>query len=282
MAADIVTLPMDAFFQPLFYTFEGLLDDINDRLQNPNKLFGTWGSKKGPAATECIKGLGHLKAALELRPALYKAARWNALQFKSQMDMKEAFDSAAKKLMDTFAGIDVITPTQVGDVPSIQVYFVRNVLAFLDVMERFPACQRAGAERVANFFTNNAAQIADYKRDLQKYLAEYNERYGGLARKFVETRGQVREAVAAAVAPMIPMAGPLPPGTTTNVGALRGALSRAVATGAEMTAKNAAAAAARYGRKIESGSQAGGRRRHRTYRHKAKRTTRRRKSRRHH
>ena len=265
MAAAMVTLPMDAFFQPLFYTFEGLLDDINDRLQSPNKIFGTWGTKKGPAATECMKGLGHLKVVLELRPALYKADRM--MVFQEQMAKKSEFDATAAALLSALNGVMLNTPTLVGDSPSYQVYFVRNVLAFLDAMEKFPACQRAAAERVANFFTNNAPEIAKYKGDLQAYLDSYNKRYGRLFEQAVRTNVEEAKVMAAA--------------TTAGAKDMPGAsaVMGPVVESAVQKAQNAATVAAmkRYGQQI-----AGGRR---THRHrKGHRKTRRRhsKSRRHH
>jgi hypothetical protein len=262
----MVTLPMDAFFQPLFYTFEGLLDDIYDRLQSPNKIFGTWGSKKGPAATECMKGLGHLKVALELRPALYKADRM--MVFQEQLAKKPEFDATAAALLTALGGVTLNTPTLVGDSPSYQVYFVRNVLAFLDAMETFPACQRGTAERVANFFTNNASEIAKYKGDLQAYLDSYNKRYGRLFQQAVATNVEVAKVMAAATTAGA-KAMPLPSGQPAIVGP--------VVQSAVQKATNAATVAAmkRYGQQI-----AGGRRR--THRRHRKDHRRHRKSRRHH
>ena len=276
-AGEMVTLPMDAFFQPLFYTFEGLLGDIRDRLENPNKIFGTVGPKKGPAAVECMKGLGHLQAALEIRPALYRAERMVA--FQDHLSQKAAFDAHAAALLRLFQGIDVITPTLVDDSPSVQVLFVRNVLAFLNAMETVPACQRPVAERVANFFTNNQAKVEEYKRELKTYLSDYNKRYSRLAKGLQSNRANVRAVVAGAVASVLPPPGsmPLPPGYGTNVAALSEGVEGAKSAAARFAASNAAAAFRKYGAKIEG--QGGGRR---TRKHKAKKHTRRhRKSRRH-
>jgi hypothetical protein len=274
-AGEMVTLPMDAFFQPLFYTFEGLLGDIRDRLENPNKIFGTWGTKKGPVATECMKGLGHLQAALQVRPALYRAARMEV--FQDHLAKKAEFDAHAVALLGSFQGMDVITPTLVGVSPSIQVLFVRNVLAFLNAMETVPACQRPAAERVANFFTNNQAKVDEYKRDLAKYLADYNKRYGRLAEQEQTRLANTRAVIAGVLAPVLP-----PPGYGTDVATLQNRLTEAKTTAARFAMKNAAAAFAKYGAKIEEGvGQGGGRMRKTRRKHKKHTTRRHRKSRRH-
>lgn len=260
MATGMVTLPMDAFFQPLFFTFEGLLDDIRDRLEFPNKLFGTWGSKKGPAATDCMKGLGHLKIALEIRPILYTADRWAV--FDEQMKMKPTFDATATSLLTMLNSVaDIATPTLVGDSPSVQVYFVRNVLAFLTAMKSFPACH---VERVANFFANSPAKIAEYQAALQSYLDSYNKRYGRLAASYAANRTATRTVLAnilKAAATETSKTMPLPPGF---------AFAATNSTSATLSAKNQAAAFARYG----TGIGKGGRRHTKRHRNRKRKTRR--------
>jgi hypothetical protein len=292
-SGEMVNLPMDGFFQPLFYTFEGLLGDIRDRLDSPNKIFGTWGSKTGPTATECMKSLGHLQAALELRPMLYGAARMDV--FTDHKAQKAAFDEHAAALLRSLQGVrDIITPTLVGDSPSVQVLFVRNVLEFLNKMEDSVACKSTTALRVANFFIYNRAKVDEYKRDLAKYLTDYNKTYGKLAKEFDSTRTNVRGAIAGAVASVLPAPGsiPLPPGYGTNVAALRTGLKNAKTTAERFALRDSVAAFKKYGRMIEEtggasgagGGQGGGRRyRRRSHKSKAKKraTRRHRKSRRH-
>lgn len=249
MATAMVTQPMDLFFQPLFYTFEGLLDDIRDRLESPNKLLGTWGSKKGPAATECMKGLGHLKVALELRPALYAAERWSV--FGEQMKLKESFDKVAAALLAMLNNVsDIVTPTMVGDSPSVQVYFVRNVLAFLAAMESFPSCQRPVAERVANFFTNSPAKIAEYRAALQSYLNKYNMRHNEFTTSYIATLSGTRTEMATAMkaaATETAKTMPLPPGFSAATASDPSKIEAAKATLAALAEKDRTAAIKRYG-----------------------------------
>jgi hypothetical protein len=283
-AEGMVVLPMDASFQPLFYTFEGLLDDINDRLQNPKKLFGTWGSKTGPAATECMKGLGHLKVALELRPALYGEKRMVA--FQSHLAQRPVFEAAAQKLTEALNSIEINTPAMAGLSPSIQHYFARNVLAFLDAMQNFPACKRASAERVANFFSNNPAAIAKFRADLQSYLDTYDKKVGKAAAKY----GNYLRSVGAAAAEAT-MNLPRPPLTMETYAAAKesaGTIGGIIDTA---TLKRYGQTAASIGRNTglaatmplppsgDAGGRQGGGRRRRTHRHKRKSH---RKSRRHH
>ena len=200
-----------------------------------------------------MKGLGHLKVALELRPALYAADRWSA--FGEQMRMKPTFDAAAAALLTMLnSAADIATPTLVGDSPSVQVYFVRNVLAFLAAMKSFPACQRPAAERVANFFTNSPAKIAEYQAALQAYLDSYNKRYGRLAESYATTRAATRNIMVSAIkaaATDVAKTMPLPPGFSAAVADP----SSATATKALLAAKDQVAALKRYGTGIGKGGR---------------------------
>jgi hypothetical protein len=164
-AAGDLVLPHGAFDDP---TFNGLADTfiltlpyLTDRLESPKQgmLFG----KAGPKATECMKELGYLKAAVEGLSILYPR------------------NEALIQILTSFQGIDVTT-TVLPEAPSLQAKIVANIKLFFDTLEQnITAGGTCNESRIVNFLKDemkNATGVLNItyiRGTAAKYISGYNQ-----------------------------------------------------------------------------------------------------------
>ena len=184
-------------FNALIKQFISVLPYLTDRLENPNKgIFG----KAGPKASDCMRELGYLKAALE-----------GIQQFLGQQK-----NETVTRMLQQFEGVEIKTPILL-EYPSVQASIAANIKLFFDALDKSSVgsgpCNKP---RINNFRLDNMSEgagmlrIAGIKTLAADYIENYNQTIRGQKDQYVADK-QTATQKAVAASERSEKSGALPP-----------------------------------------------------------------------